>query len=98
MLQFKRDINNPLISPNPNNDWEAAAAFNGSITQKGDSYDLLYRALSNHKDVQGKHIQLSVIGHTKSQDGIHFEDRHPLLSPQEPWEQYGCEDPLLVEI
>ena len=40
--------------------------------------------------------QISVIGIGKSKDGIHFEDRNPLIVPKEEWEKFGCEDPRVT--
>ena len=37
--------------------------------------------------------QTSVIGIGKSKDGIHFEDRTQFITPEAPWEKFGCEDP-----
>ena len=52
---------------------------------------LLYRA---HADDIVSHVGLAT-----SDDGINFE-RHPepVLSPTEPYEEFGCEDPRVTEI
>jgi predicted GH43/DUF377 family glycosyl hydrolase len=41
---------------------------------------------------------VSSIGYAKSVDGIHFENRKPLVVPEESWEQFGCEDPRVTKI
>ena len=32
MIEFKRSEENPVLRPNPDNDWEAEATFNGCPT------------------------------------------------------------------
>jgi predicted GH43/DUF377 family glycosyl hydrolase len=98
MLNFKRSLNNPLLSPNSQNNWESYAAFNGCPIKVNDTYHLLYRAISQHQQHEGKELQLSTIGHATSTDGETFTDRKQLISPEYDWEKYGCEDPRVTYI
>lgn len=93
MLDFRRDPHNPLLSPEPTHLWEAMASFNGSIVKNENLYHLFYRALSKQTEIDGKKLMLSSVGYAKSENGTNFTDRTPLITPAEPWERYGCEDP-----
>jgi predicted GH43/DUF377 family glycosyl hydrolase len=95
MYVVKRSTQNPILVPDRNHYWEATATFNMSVIKKGRTYYGIYRAISA-TDKLRKPEQLSTIGIAKSADGIHFEDRLPFITPEEPWEQYGCEDPRVT--
>jgi predicted GH43/DUF377 family glycosyl hydrolase len=42
---------------------------------------------------------VSHVGLATSDDGLHFERRpEPVLSPSEPYEEFGCEDPRVTEV
>jgi predicted GH43/DUF377 family glycosyl hydrolase len=59
--------NNPIISADSSNEWEAQATFNPAAVQMDDKIHLLYRAISN----AGR----SVVGHAVSNDGYNFKRR-----------------------
>jgi len=89
MITAKSYIFNPILSPNPKNNWENEAVFNGSVIQDGHKYIMVYRALG-----QGQ----STIGFATSTDGFNFNHRRQILFPQHPWEKFGLEDPRLTKI
>ena len=98
MVTTKRSKDNPLFYSNKINNWEAEAAFNGSIIKEGSVYNMVYRAFSLshlHEDVR---MNLSTIGICQSGDGIHFKKRRQLIVPENSWEKYGCEDPRMTKI
>lgn len=98
MFSIKRDEENPLLSPHPDHPWEASAAFNWSPAMKGDTLHVVYRAMSRPELMDQTHIQMSVIGHASSADGgSHFTDRRALITPENDWEKYGCEDPRVTK-
>jgi predicted GH43/DUF377 family glycosyl hydrolase len=97
MVTTKRSKNNPLFSSNKDNSWEAEAAFNGSLTKVGSTYAMVYRALSVDHLYEDKRLKLSTIGYAESGDGVHFRKRKELITPQETWEKYGCEDPRITK-
>lgn len=98
-MLFLRNQANPLLRPNPEHPWESYAAFNGAITTLPDGkYAMCYRAMGEEIKMGQKKLRLSVIGLAESEDGINFQKRRLFLSPQEPWEQYGCEDPRITKI
>ena len=68
----------------------SASVYNPAAVVKDDKVVLLYRA---HAD------DIVSVGLATSDDGIHFE-RHPepVISPSEPYEVHGCEDPRVTEI
>lgn len=98
MIIFKRSDENPILLPNPDNNWEGEATFNGcSVIHKGKVF-LLYRAESlSLADGAGKKINSSV-GCAVSSDGVHFKQRHQLIRPEYDWEQFGCEDPRVTKL
>ena len=98
MLKFQRCTKNPIISPNPKNDWEAKATFNPSVAKSKSYIYLLYRALSNKKKNNGIEMPVSSIGYKMSTDGINFSDCGQLIKPEKEWEKFGCEDPRITKL
>jgi predicted GH43/DUF377 family glycosyl hydrolase len=81
---------NPILTPQGDG-WESGSVYNPAAVVKDGQVVLLYRA---HADDIISHVGLAT-----SDDGIHFE-RHPepVVSPSEPYEEFGCEDPRVTEI
>lgn len=100
MFVIKRNQSNPILGPNPNNSWEAEAAFNGCPVKRGSMYHMLYRAVSakHFHSEAGFQMEVSDIGQAVSKDGIHFGPGKRFILPEEPWEKYGCEDPRVTKI
>lgn len=99
MVIFKRSDENPVLIPNPDNNWEGEASFNGCPVMHKGKVMLLYRAESSQltNGASNRHVSSS-IGCASSADGIHFKDRHQLIRPVYEWEQYGCEDPRVTKL
>ncbi len=95
MYVLRRSTSNPLISPIAERQWESEGTFNGSPVQIGKLTHLLYRAQSRPDPMMLPH-GLSTIGKATSEDGEKFHTRKQFITPQEPWEQYGCEDPRVT--
>lgn len=99
MFVLKRSKHNPILLPVRQHNWESFATFNWSPLQEEDTLHCVYRAMSLPEPMEdGSKISMSVVGYAKSKDGIEFEDRRPLIEPQEEWEKYGCEDPRITKI
>lgn len=98
MLTAKRSPQNPILAPNEQNSWEAQATFNASVVKNERHYHLLYRAISEPQFYFGHNMELSSIGHAVSLDGVAFEKRRQLITPEYDWEQFGCEDPRVTEL
>jgi predicted GH43/DUF377 family glycosyl hydrolase len=64
--------------------------------RKGKTIYGLYRAISSVDKIAKDQKQVSVIGISRSKEGIHFENRAPFIVPEEPWEAHGCEDPRIT--
>jgi len=98
-FSFKRFPQNPILSPKPENEWEATAVFNpAAILLKGKTH-ILYRTLA--KD------NTSYIGYAMSENGVDITERYeqPIYVPREEFESKkiangnsGCEDPRLTKI
>ncbi len=103
MIGVDRYKDNPILSPNPENNWEAKAVFNGCPIIKKRRIYLLYRALSHPHDYQGKsNVELSTIGLAKSFQAeetstVNFDSRSQFIKPDHDWEKYGCEDPRVTK-
>ncbi|HUV46627.1 MAG TPA: hypothetical protein VMW29_00695, partial [Candidatus Bathyarchaeia archaeon] len=98
MIQVKRYSSNPILSFNQSKSWEAEAAFNGSITKKGNKFFLVYRAVASPQFYYGSNIKLSSIGLAESPNGFAFKNRHQFITPEYSWERFGCEDPRVTKL
>ncbi|MCD6590408.1 MAG: hypothetical protein J7K72_00360 [Candidatus Aenigmarchaeota archaeon] len=94
--KLKRCIDNPILMPNFERAWEAAAVFNPSVIKTGLVYTMLYRALSIIQRAPGDVVHISSIGIARSKDGVHFTNREFFFGPEYGYEAYGCEDPRVV--
>ncbi len=74
-LPFTRAPENPILSPNASNWWEADAVFNPAALLADGRVHLFYRAMG--------HDGVSRIGYASSADGIHFDERltYPVYAP-----------------
>lgn len=105
MLQKNKKLNlnrykkNPILSPQPDHEWEARGAFNASVLkEKDDLYHFFYRAHSQDQEYLGYRMSLSTIGYGQSKDGLNVTDRRQFIVPEYEWEKYGCEDPRATKI
>ena len=92
ILPFNKYENNPILTPNPANNFESAYLYNPTAIVLNETIFLLYRAQNESKT--------STVGLAWSTDGTSFTrlDR-PIIEPTEPWEQIGgCEDPRIVRV
>lgn len=67
--EFSRYERNPIITPNPDHDWEAFTTFNPAALELNGTTHILYRA-------QGFDY-ISRIGYASSQDGFQIDYREP---------------------
>jgi beta-1,2-mannobiose phosphorylase / 1,2-beta-oligomannan phosphorylase len=98
MISIQRHSKNPILTPNEDIDWEAAATYNGCIVKAGDNYQMVYRALSAQKRYYNFDLELSTVGCAESHDGISFKNRRLFITPENTWEQFGCEDPRVTKL
>jgi len=98
MFKVIRWKKNPILTPQEDQGWEAAATFNGSIVFDGKIFRLVYRATSFPHLYFDKEVPLSTIGLAESKNGVDFYNRRPLFAPEYPWEQFGCEDPRITKL
>lgn len=96
MATLTRVPENPIVSPDPNLDWQAEGAFNGCVVYVDGTYHMVYRAISKPKEQEGVTMGVSTVGYAKSTDGIHFTDHKQIITPTEDWEKFGCEDPRIT--
>lgn len=88
--RFEKYAKNPILRPNPENEFESAYLYNATAIVIDDKVYLLYRAQNKAKT--------SSVGLAWSDDGYNFTRYHkPIIYPTEPWENGGgCEDPRIV--
>lgn len=91
--------NNPLLTPNPKNDWESRAVLNPAAVDAGGRVHVVYRAMSSDNT--------STLGYMSSKDGVRFDEKldEPVYVPRMPFEEKrvpggnsGCEDPRITKI
>ncbi len=97
-MKLTRFPDNPILLPSLLNPWEAAAAFNGSITTLAGKYVLVYRAQAKKSPHAGENVKLSTVGLSISQDKASFQETRLFISPEEEWERFGCEDPRVTKL
>jgi len=93
MFVIRREPHNPILSPRREHSWEAFAVFNPSVIREKNGLRMFYRALSNPAALVSPYAGQSTIGEAFSEDGIHFNLRRQILTPEQQWESFGCEDP-----
>jgi len=103
-LTLKRHPLNPILIPNPQQEWESGAVFNcGAVKGKDGRVYLLYRAIpkgyTRKPDGQGYNNYISSIGCAVSEDGVHFQRyKRPVLEPTDEFDRFGCEDPRVTRL
>lgn len=92
-----RHPKNPVLVPNPKNEWEKKAVFNPTAIDLGGKVHIVYRAMGEDNT--------SVMGYMTSSDGFKIEEKskEPIYVPREPFEtkgipggNSGCEDGRLT--
>jgi predicted GH43/DUF377 family glycosyl hydrolase len=96
-MKLTRYINNPILSPNPANDWESLVTTNPGAWRDEASGDvlMLYRAAG--ADAEHRIF----LGLARSKDGYHFERQadQPVLLPSIDGFDAGCvEDPRIIKM
>ena len=96
-MKLTRFQGNPILSPNPDNDWENLAVFNPAAWYDQDNGRvlLLYRAAEAHPEYK------CYFGLATSEDGYHFErvsDR-PVIGPSvDGFDASTIQDPRMVKM
>ena len=88
-VELTRFSGNPVLEPNPQHRWEARAVLNAAAVKANGLYHMFYRAVDPSL--------ISSIGYAVSIDGLRWMRLDsPILSPQEPFEERGVEDPRIT--
>lgn len=88
---LKRFLNNPILKPKKENDWESKLVFNPAAVYENGIFHLLYRAVGDD--------DISRIGYAISADGYEFyRFDKPVFTPRGVAESKGCEDPRIVKL
>lgn len=96
-MKLQRYADNPILRPNPQNDWEALVTTNPGAWHDEDSGKvvLIYRAAGND------HLHRIYLGLATSEDGFNFHrsSDQPFLatSDESHWDAGSVEDPRIVK-
>lgn len=93
-MKLTKYSGNPILSPNPENEWESLVVCNPAAWYESGMFYLLYRAAGNDKE---HYIH---IGLATSEDGFSFKraQNTPVLSPgQGNFDAGSVEDPRVVK-
>ncbi|MDO8407681.1 MAG: hypothetical protein Q7S95_00380 [bacterium] len=96
MFVVRREMHNPILTPDRDRPWEAVATFNPSAVATPEGVRIYYRALGNPDVMQTPHAGLSSVGTAFAEDGTHFHSRRQVIAPSEEWDKFGCEDPRVT--
>lgn len=66
---LSKSCKNPILKPIPGSNWESQYVFNPAAIYLKGRIHLLYRSIGDQSH--------SVLGYSASEDGIHFDERHP---------------------
>ncbi len=101
----------PVLSPLPDVPWASGALFNPGAWAEGGQVHLLFRSVpAGYERVEhgpddpyegdfGFEDYVSYIGYATSTDGLHFTCRpEPILSPDQPFDRFGVEDPRITKL
>ncbi len=89
---LERFEGNPILRPIPGNSWESKCVFNSASFYDGGRAHIVYRAMGDDN--------ISRLGYASSSDGFHIDERlpEPIFSPENEFEEKGCEDPRITKI
>jgi len=96
MFTVRRESNNPILLPRHERTWEAIATYNPSAIRTDEGVRIFYRAIGDTEALTAPPANLSSIGTAFSEDGVHFHSHQQVITPNAPWEQFGCEDPRVT--
>lgn len=90
-MNLDRYDKNPILTPNPDHEWEKGAVFNCGATIYQNQVILLYRAIGNYE------TYISTFGLATSSDGYNFQTfSEPVMIPEADYEKFGIEDPRIT--
>lgn len=93
-MKLKKFEGNPIIAPNPENEWESLVTCNPGVYYDNGTFYMLYRAAGDDKE------HVIRLGLAVSQDGFNFErvSDQPVFAPTADNFDSGCvEDPRIVK-
>ena len=97
-IMAERCEQNPVLSPDPKLLWQAKAVFNASTIDLGERIGLLFRAESEEQEYEGRNYRVSTIGYAEGTEACEITNISQLITPSEPWDKFGCEDPRVTKI
>ena len=93
-MKLKKSDKNPILAPNPQNDWESLITCNPGVVYDNGTFYMLYRAAGNDE----QHVIR--FGLATSKDGVNFQrvSDHYAFGPSLDGYDSGCvEDPRIVK-
>ena len=102
VLKLQRYEGNPILKPLPGSDWECLNVSNAAAVVYDDKIYLLYRAEGRELRCNDGSWPVTRIGLAISTNGTDINYRHPVpvldRDPNNPWCEFGCEDPRISKI
>jgi predicted GH43/DUF377 family glycosyl hydrolase len=93
MFSVFRSLQNPFLAPSRARAYEALGTFNPSVVGIGKDVHLFYRAMAEPDALRTPGRGFSTVGYSLSRKGGPFEGFQQVVSADQDWESYGCEDP-----
>lgn len=93
-IKLQKHKENPVLSPNPKNEWESLVVCNPGVWYEKGVFYMLYRAAGNDQEHRIR------FGLAESKDGVHFvrTSKNPVLEPSVDGPDMGSiEDPRIVK-
>ncbi|MCD6406767.1 family 43 glycosylhydrolase [Candidatus Aerophobetes bacterium] len=88
---FRDFEENPILVPGQG--FYSKGAYNPAVIKNNGIFFMLYRAEATNESLTGR------IGLAKSINGFNFTPYpHPVLTPGEDFDRFGCEDPRIIRI
>ena len=94
-MKLTKYSGNPILSPNPNNDWESLVVCNPGVFYDNNQFFMLYRAAGNDEE------HIIRFGLATSKDGINFtrESDESVLGPSSEGPDMGwIEDARIIKL
>lgn len=102
IIKLNRYEKNPILFPNPENEWESFNVSNAGAAVYDGKVHLIYRAEGREFRSGPGSCPVTRLGLAISEDGYNISYRHPLpvfdRDISDPWCEFGCEDPRVSKI
>lgn len=98
MFKLRRISDKPILAPIAEHNWERKAVLNCGVVYHGGLFHMVYRASDRpFGDFTKKFV--TRFGYAVSRDGVNFSRLPtPVFEGDDPWAEWGVEDPRIVRL